>query len=318
MKTSLVLFITFAALIAWSGPASACVTCQGGDVALPTTMSEASDAQRLLTFVLELRYQSLTLGEVNKDQRLVNDHRMLISTSYRPIDALEIGAQLPLVWRDVTLVSLARHHALSLGDVTLSAQWSALDLASAHGLGIVLGLRLPTSPQVESDGVPLDLDAQPGTGAFLPFVGVNYDYKFSPVQLLARSSAFIGTPGRWSFQPGHVLLSTVGIRYTPWDPFTIGLGFDTRYETQDVAGDTLDPDSGGFIAFVSPTLQWRPAAWTMLDFTTRFPTINALNGYQTEGVVWSISLGFFLDVDEDAPAARPAIVAAPPSHDVKL
>jgi hypothetical protein len=46
---------------------------------------------------------------------------------------------------------------------------------------------------------------------------------------------------------------------------------------------TLDPDSGGFIAFLSPELVYSPRVDLTFQLVVRLPVLNRLNGFHEEG-----------------------------------
>lgn len=268
--------------------AAACATCSCGDPTLTTMGDEKPFAGRLRGSV-DLRMRSDVIGEADVDQVDLREQRVDLALTWAPTDRAFLSLVVPLAYRDITHVNLARERVLGLGDLELRAKYFLYEdrhFAPRHLVALQLGTQLPTSSvQRDAAGMLLPGEAQLGTGGFDPIVGVSYGYFEAPWSAYASVTAVIPTMSRAGIEPGASLLGTVAGQYQLGTNLAARLGVDTRLDRRTREGGVVDPDSGGFIAFASPEIVYSPRTDLLLSASVRLPVVNRLSGRHDEGPV---------------------------------
>jgi hypothetical protein len=204
---------------------------------------------------------------------------------------------LPVAFRDITYINLARQRVVGLGDAELRAKYFVYQdraFAPHHLIALQVGAELPTAgTQRDAAGAVLPGEAQLGTGGVDPILGASYGYFREPWSAYASATAVLPTASRAAIRPGPSLLGTVAGQYQINAGWAARLGVDTRLDQRsrnEGAGD--DPDSGGFIAFLSPELVFSPASDLLVSASVHVPVVNALSGFHDEGVVAQTALTY--------------------------
>jgi len=269
--------------------AHACATCSCGDPTLTTMGNEKPFAGRLRASI-DLRYRTDAVGEPRVNRVELREERLDLAVTWAPIERLFVGLMLPLAYRDLTYVNLARQRVVGIGDAELRAKYFLYQdrgFAPRHLIALQAGAELPTAgTQRDGEGAVLPSEAQLGTGGIDPIAGASYGYFREPWSAYASITAVLPTGSRAGIEPGRSLLGTVAGQYQIDTAWAARLAVDTRLDQRSRNRDMGDePDSGGFIAFVSPELVYSPAMDLVVSASLRVPAVNRLTGFHDEGVV---------------------------------
>ena len=290
-------------LAAASAPstASACATCACGDPTL-TVMGAQQPFEHRLRFSLELLHRTDAVGEDNVDRLELSEQRATLGVAYAPARWLMLSASLPVVHRELTFVSTAEERFTDVGDVELRARafvYAARDCAPSHLLAGGAGLRMPTAAleQLE-DGSYAEPELQAGSGSWDPLLGLSYAHFADPWSFYASEIVYLPTESRADWQLGISWLGTHAAQYQLDPSWALRLGANSRLEqaTRRAVGtgaETDEPDSGGFVLFLSPSVVFSPLTDLVLNLDVHVPVINALTGDHDEGVI--IALGGAFD-----------------------
>lgn len=239
---------------------------------------------------LRVQHRTDAVGTPGLDRLELSEQRLEGTLAYAPFDWLMLSATLPVLHRTITHVNLAQDEMLSLGDAELRTRvtfWQDRDFAPLHRLSFHAGVELPTGPvERDAEGRLRDPELQPGSGSFDPLVGLGYTFSNLPWSLYTSHVLYVPTWGSAGFRPGMSLRSTLTGQYQLQSWLGLRLGADTRLEQPThIEGQGEEPDSGGFIAFLSPAVVLSPLTDLVLQVFVRMPVINALIGQHDEGPV---------------------------------
>jgi hypothetical protein len=277
----------------WPAAAEACATCDSGDPTLTAAGTEQPFAGRRRS-ALELRYRTDALGRPGIDRANIREMAADVSMAWAPRDDLFLIVDVPLLYRRVEDVNLARSETWSLGELALSAKWFVFrDRAFAPRwlVALIGGVKLPTAPwREDSRGNYLPLEAQPGSGSLDVGLGP------SLAGFLGALSAYVSVQWiepvlkREPLAPGSSLRASAALQYQVRDPLAVRIAVDLRWDRQSEEAGQPDPDSGGLVAFPGADLLLSP----LLDVTAvlgcRFPLVSRLNGAHSEGAIYSVAL----------------------------
>lgn len=282
-----------ATLVAAAPAARACSACECGDPTLTTMGSEKPFAGRL-RLSLDVRYRTDHIGEPSIDQLDIHEERADLAVSWAPLDWLLLAADLPLVHRQVSYVNLARQQVTGPGDVELRAKafvFRDRHFSPRHLVAVQVGASLPTAPLIsDGRGMPLPSEAQLGTGGVSPLAGLSYGFFADPWSIYASAIGYLPTGSRAGLEPGASLRSTVAAQVQVCTWMATRLGIDTRLDAHSLEGGMDDPDSGGFIAYLSPEVVLSPAMDLVVSAAVRVPVANALRGAHREGLIAQLAV----------------------------
>jgi hypothetical protein len=260
--------------------AAACATCQCGDYTLTLMGVEKPFAGRT----------RLALDAVNREEEqgdeTLRDTTLYLSGSYSFNADFSVGLRLPFSRKSASDPSLAREEATGLGDADLALRYALGHVGAItdrHVWGLQGGLRMPTSREQKDHGVAVDIDAQPGTGAWTPSLGAWYGYFRYPSMVYA--SVIASEPGGGGYQGldgGTAVVATVTAQRALSQTFSVQLGLESRYAKHNRFYGVEDPDSGGTAAFLVPGLVWSPAEDWVVHLEGQLPVVRNLNGDQHE------------------------------------
>ncbi|MEQ1438863.1 hypothetical protein AAG565_05830 [Fontimonas sp. SYSU GA230001] len=270
---------------AWPAAALACASCQCGDPTLTLMGVEKSYAGRL-RFALDYSNRSEHQGTGLERQHLQED-RTVFGASYAFSENFSLALRVPLSSKSASNRTLAREEASGLGDAELTAKYTlgrSGQMTARHLWGVQAGLRLPTASEQKNDaGEPIDIDAQPGTGAWAASAGLWYGYFRFPRMLYASLSVLepLDT-GYQGLEQGTAVLGTVTGQYALTPRWSLQLGLEGRIADYNRFGGVRDDDSGGTAMFVAPGLVWAPATDWLVHVSGQLPVIRNLHGDQDE------------------------------------
>lgn len=234
----------------------------------------------------EGRYRTETFGSVNVNHSKLTEYQFLLAASYTPIEPVTLFLSVPILWKDLEKANGAVDQATGLGDIVLQSKITLLKGESDGGrdlFGVNVGSRFPTAIQQKNGGVPIDMDAQLGTGSFVPQFGLWYSRFRYPLFWYASTTAQIATEG-WEMTPGETVLVDLVGQYQFTTKFGLQLGVDSRWSAKDSSAGVSDPNSGGFFTFLSPSLVFSPIEDLVANVSIQIPVIDELNGDHGAGV----------------------------------
>lgn len=259
--------------------ASACAACACGDPTL-TVMGTGKNFGGRLRLSAEWRRRAETEAGTYGASRVTED-RFTAGAAWAPLDTLQLALTVPLVDRRLETATLARDRALNLGDVELHGRLfvSGARGRATHQLGLTAGLRLPTGPEMRgADGRPLPLDAQPGTGGFMPSVGAWYGLFAHPWSGHFSLNGVVATTGHGGFAPGPAALLTAFGQYQWGTALALRAGIDGRWTGRDDVRGATVAESGGPTLFAAGGVVVSIGEDTLLHGTLRWPVVDARRG----------------------------------------
>jgi hypothetical protein len=289
-----------AALALAARPAQACSVCGCGDPML--SASDPSAIAGTLRFQLDVEYLRVDAGTEgvpgSTDQLQQVSYRA--SAVYRPLDALTLGALVPVVWKRITAVgagpSTVTSDLTGLGDVELNARlvaWRSVQVGAqrAQELALTAGSSVPTGAHdATRDGALVDPHGQVGTGAWGPFAGAHYRLEQGDWTAYAGLSWRHRTEGSYvdgtRYQFGDALLWSLHGQVLLRSRVALDLGVDGRDARPDrmVApdGTVSDPveNTGGTVWSLAPAVYVDTTAGFWLFARAQVPFVKRLDGEQ--------------------------------------
>jgi hypothetical protein len=281
-----------------SGPALSCATCLCGDPTITAMGTEKPFAGRLRVGTDYLT-RGETVGEAGIDEHEIDEERVTLSLSYAPSADWILAANLPMVEKEVRRFDLSRETGTGVGDADLFARWyvrDAAEIPARHLWGLQLGVRVPTSSEQESGGVPISFDAQPGAGTTIPNVGVWYGYFRTPAFIyLSAAYQHAIDEGYQGYEAGDVLLATAHAqRALGSHKLAATFSLDGRVKERDHYDGVRDEDSGGVLVMATPGIAWMPLEDLVVNLSYQIPAIENLYGRQEEDPVFRLGVTYDL------------------------
>ncbi len=282
------LLITALALPLWSASeAAACGTCSVGDPTLTIVGFEQPSAKRVRTSATA-RHRNDRIGEENVDQLLLSEQRLELAGAYSPTDRWTLSLMMPLVHRYVTAVNLAESDIWAPGDLEFRVRavvYRDRSFAPRHLIGLIGGLEFPTSSiERDTEGVPLPLEFQAGTGSWDPIVGASYTMFSDPWSLYLSSVAIFPTQGTADTKAGTSFRQTALGQFQPWTFLAFQLGAEFRIDQPGFIAGVRDPNTGGHITYGTFGIVALPHDKILLHITVAVPLIQRLDGAHEEGL----------------------------------
>jgi hypothetical protein len=284
-------------LLAEPSSARACATCACGDPTLTVMGAQQPYANRFRPS-LEFQYRTDAVGEAGVDRVELREQRLTLGVAYAPLEWLMLSATLPLLWRTVTDVSLAETSLFSPGDLELRSRiyfWRDREFAPRHLLAAVAGLQLPTAPlDQEASGEYLEPELQGGTGAFQPVLGASYSFFADPWSVYASELAYIPFHSRADWHNGAAWRGSHVVQYQFVDWFAARFGANFRWEMRTRRDQPPDPepDTGGFVLFLMPSVVLSPVTDLVINIDLQLPVVNALFGDHDEGPLFAVAVAY--------------------------
>jgi hypothetical protein len=280
-----------------SSPVWACAICMTGDPTLNTMGTEKLYAGRL-RFSVDYLHRTETAGVAGEDQTKLKDDRINIGLAYAPTKRLNLALRVPVIAKSFDTADLSQSKTHGIGDVEVSARyalWLDNEQRPQKLFGLLAGLRMPSGREkFDNQGRSLDIDVQSGTGLWIPNMGIWYGYYHYPYFFYASSVYHQPVnKGFQQFEAGKALVSTFLAQYALNYQFALQLGIDTRWSTKNQQAHITDPNSGGFIAFLSPGVVYHLTQDVLLNLSVQIPAYKHLHGEHSEGN--SVRLGVTYD-----------------------
>ncbi len=283
---------TLAIVCSLGEAAQACASCGCGDPTL-TTLGTGKPFAGRLRGSLGLSYRTDAIGQARVNRVELEEERLDASIAWAPLPSWFLAVTLPVVRKQVTYVNLEQRTRLSLGDVELRNKFFVFqdrDFSPRHLVAVEAGLKLPTAPlERDTQGNLLPLEVQAGTGSFDPIGGVSYALFQLPWSGYLSATGTYPTKGIEGSRASRSLRTTLAAQYQPMNLLALRLGLDTRLDGRAREDGRPEPDSGGFIAYVSPSVLLSPLVDLILMAGVQVPVFNALDGYHDEGAVYNLA-----------------------------
>jgi hypothetical protein len=275
--------------------AKACAVCATGDPTLTVMGSERPYASRFRVSG-ELRIGGARVGEGASAVDLTEE-RVDFSAAYAPTRDSILSISIPLLQREAES-SLGVTRALVLGDVELRVRgfvWQTVHGATRQYSGLQGGLKLPTAP-VENGpgGAALAPALQPGGGSVAPFGGVFYGVSRRPWSMVTSATLLLPFPVRDGAHAAESLRTSFAVQrqVAPW--FAARIGWNARLDGTVQIGDTTDPNSGGFVGYISPEIVLGPAMDLLITIAAHVPAVQALRGEHAERTILALGVTYDL------------------------
>ena len=273
--------------------ASACGTCSVGDPTLTIVGFEQPKANRVRTSAT-LRHRNDRIGEAEVDRLTLSEQRMELAGAYSPTDRVTLSLMMPLVHRLITEVNLAEASIWAPGDLEFRARgviWRDRKFAPRHLVNLIGGLEFPTSSiEYDTNGVPLPLEFQAGTGSWDPIAGASYTMFSDPWSVYVSSVAIFPTQGIGNTQAGITFRQTALGQFQPWTFLAFQVGAEFRIDGPGYIDGVRDPNTGGHITYGTIGVVGLPHEKVILHATAAVPLIQRLDGTHEEGFAFTAGL----------------------------
>jgi hypothetical protein len=274
--------------------APACGVCGASDPTLTVVGSERSFSR--LRISADLRAGSGRVADVS-----LSEQRLDLSVAYAPFSELVISLAAPVLRRETHLERAPRGTSMAdvaivAGDVELRARYIVKVMKrgdAVHRFGLQGGVKLPTAPlQEDAQGRPLSPDLQPGMGGVTPFAGAFYGMFEAPWSVSASAAYYLPFAVRDGAHAGDSFRTTTAIQLEAARRIAGRLGFNMRVESTGEVNGGVDPNSGGFVGYLSTELAATPVADLHLTVGAYFPVVQLLRGNHTEGTIAGASVAY--------------------------
>ncbi len=274
----------------------ACSTCMVGDPT-QTLMGTEKPYEDRLRLGLDMITRDESIGLAGFNQKQIDETRLSLNLAYAPNRRMMLALNVPLVKRELHSFNLASQAVDTLGDITLTYKNFLQDRASfqKHMYGLIAGLRLPTASEQMANGVPLDFDVQPGTGAVTVNAGGWYAHFRFPFMLYCSAAYHVSGDGDQQFQAGDALTLNAILQYAFSVQLSAALGLEGRWSEQDSFAGSIDVDSGGTQVYLAPGAIYTIAQDLLFNIAVKFPVIENLLGEHEEGTI--VTFGVTYDFD---------------------
>ena len=277
----------------------ACSTCMVGDPT-QTLMGAEKPYEDRLRLSLDVLTRNETTGVAGFNQKKIDEIRTSFNVAYAPSRRLMLALWVPVVNRSLGSFNLSTEEVTALGDILLTFKtfMQEKDSLQRHMYGLIAGVRVPTASEQTANGVPLDFDVQPGTGAFMLTAGGWYaQYRF-PWMFYTSAAYSVSGEGYQQFQAGDAILLNASLQYALHYGLSLPLALEARWSQQDRFADVPDPDSCGTIVYLAPGVIYNLAEDLLLNFSIKFPVIENLTGNHEESTIITFGVTYDFDMHE--------------------
>jgi hypothetical protein len=219
------------------------------------------------------------------------DTRVAAALGFAVNDTLSFALDVPWIWRTAWASGAPPTRVRGLGDAEIRGRWTAR--RDTDSVTLALGALLPTAPLVRAvDGAALDWRVQLGTGALEPVASATYHA--SGVRWAASASLTVlwPTAGWLGVQPGRSLRGTLAAQESLGRRVRLRVAVDLRWDEAWRVQSALDPDTGGFVAYVAPEVRILLDSRWGVALSARTPFLEALRGSQLHGTLYRAGLVF--------------------------
>lgn len=270
----------------------ACAVCATADPTL-TPSGEEQPFRGRLRLSADARVGHVDAGETSLD-----DRRVEIATTWAPLRSFEITFGAPYLFRHIEQASaLATMDHATIGDVELRARLLAYEARGAFGrrrFGLLAALKLPTAP-IENDihGAALASVLQPGCGSIAPTLGAYYTVARGSWSAYVSASLFLPFEVRDGPHAGDSARASAHVQFQPTPRFAARAGVFTRLDADGhLAANVDDPNSGGFVGYLTSEAAFSPIDDLVVTVGAFFPVIEALRGAHHESAIAALTIAY--------------------------
>ena len=268
----------------------ACAVCATIDSTL-TANGEEEPFRGRLRLGLDVRQGFVESGGVTLD-----DRRGELAMGWAPLRWLEAGFAVPYLFRHFESGARSWDTA-TMGDAELRGRTLAYEARGAFGrrrFGLLGSLKLPTAPvATDPSGVPLASTLQPGCSAIAPELGAYYAASRASWSTYVSASLLLPFTVRDAPHAGDSLRVAAHVQLQPDPHFAGRLGLFARLDADgSLASGGDDPNSGGFIGYVTGDVVLSLAADLVVTAGVLLPILQALRGDHREGPIVAITAAY--------------------------
>jgi hypothetical protein len=275
--------------------AEACSVCGCGDPTL-TVMGDEKPFRGRLRLDAEVLLGQSRVGTPGADEIDLTEERVEIAAAYAPTRALFLVLAVPMLDRQAMFHDGSISKTFTLGDIEARAKGFVSSVwrgAFHHQVAIQGGIKAPTGPvERYPSGAPLPAAVQPGMGAVTPFAGVFYGLGHGVWSFYASVTVYLPFAVLAAAHSSDSFRSSASVQRQVGKVFAARLGLDTRLDASGELNGISDPNSGGFIAYLSPGLVVSPVSDLLLSAGAHVPFAQALLGYHHEGTIASLGVTY--------------------------
>ncbi len=192
--------------------------------------------------------------------------------------------------------------AQGLGDLALYGQYRFYHDESAHSASaLLLGIKAPSgeTDEVSADGHRFELELQPGSGSWDPFIGLALNRKWNGMGVDANVLFTYTTEGKQNTTLGSSLAYNIALSHRLgvnedhghsnesdqdhahrfWD---VVLEINGEWRDKDDVDSVENPNSGGHLLFLSPGARLSSETGWYGALLLGLPVVKDLNGHQVE------------------------------------
>ena len=148
--------------------------------------------------------------------------------------------------------------AFVAGDLDLLARLQARVSDGRHILGLALGARFGTAPELRDEyGFARAVQLQVGSGGVDFLAQLEYVCAVDRVTIAASLRGRYAGVGRYQWQPGASLSAALSARYRFTDAITAGVSLETRAALQDTLDRAPVTGTGGLVLAAAPNVSFR-------------------------------------------------------------
>jgi hypothetical protein len=272
--------------------ALACSQCLCGS---PTPAGYLLDAPAgVLSYGIEDRYLSKENGlDDGPGMETQVEHRISPLVVYRPSARLSFQARWPYAIKTNTQNPTGSPETImrstGMGDLNLVGRFDAIHsdspLSRRKSIATILSLTAPTGSNDRTDatGERLDAHLQPGTGAWSLMGGLAGDMSLRSSAWTASVLARVNETNAHGYRYGSSVLFNTGYARTLSSNWEGALELNGRTSDRDLTeAGTFDPNSGGTLVYLAPSLRWTWMGATSVRLLVQVPVFQSLYGVQIE------------------------------------
>jgi hypothetical protein len=191
--------------------------------------------------------------------------------------------------------------SIGFGDISLLAKYRFLNIEEHDfTMAAIAGIKMPTGDtnQKNEFGYLLGSDDQPGSGSWDPIMGLALSKRFGKINLDSNVLYLLSTEGKQDTISGDQVFFNLGLSRKLESISTENFKWTTAFEVNGQWQEKVeslgikDPNHGGLVIYLTPGLKLNYKDRVFTNIYTSFPTIQNLNGIQSD---INLQLGFNLN-----------------------
>jgi hypothetical protein len=281
--------------LGWPRLARACAVCGCGDPTL-TIMGDEKPFEGRARVSADLRLGHVIVGTPGVSEIGMSEGRLELSGAYAPTRSTLLVLALPLLVREASFHDRTTQRWFTVGDIELRVKqfvWTARRGRFLHQVALQGGVKAPSAPvETEDHGVALPAALQPGWGSIAPFAGIFYGFGRGAWSYFASATLYLPYAVRSSAHASDSFRASTSVQRQVGPRLAARLGVDTRLDASAEANGVPDPNSGGFVGYVSPALVVSPASDVLLAAGVHAPVVQALQGHHAEATIASLAVTY--------------------------